>query len=274
MKLFLIFFIYYPLISLAEEINTQPLFETGFFLGSLSIADYPASDQYRVRTIPLPLIHYHGDLFRADKEDGTRFRFINNEKFDFDLSFGGSFPTETDSNQARVGMPVLDWTGEIGPRLLYYILKDKNNAQIRIGFPIRTTFATNFTKWYGVGYVLAPTFQIDKYNFLTHNLNLYFIYTYLYLDRRQAEYFYQIDSQYETIERKTYTAHAGTLGSEYSLAFNYTYKNKTFVLATQYADYTESANTNSYLHRSNINWTYFIGISWILSESEERVPKL
>lgn len=258
------------LTPLAEESDPPPLFEYGLFVGSVYLADYPAADQSRLRTIPAPLIRYHGDLFRADDENGTRFRFINKKDFDFDLSFGGSFPTETGNNSARIGMPNLDFTGEIGPRLTYYFYRNKNIGQIRIGLPLRGTFATNFKKWYGVGYVFAPIFQAYKFNFLVENLDLFFSHTLNYLDEGQADYFYQISSQYQSSERPTYDAHAGFLGSSTSVALKYQWENKIILLATSYSDYSESVNTSSYLHRQNINWTNFIGFGWIFSESEAR----
>lgn len=255
-----------------DNLKSKPLFEYGFFIGGLTIADYPASDQSRLRTLPLPVVRYHGDLFRSDDEDGTRFRMINNDKIDFDLSFGGSFPTETGNNQARIGMPTLDWTAEIGPRLLYYLYRDKKVAQIRIGIPLRMTFTTNFITWSNIGYVFAPTFQIDKYNFLVDDLNLYFNFTWNYLDAGVANYFYRIDPVYATSERASYEARSGTLGYDLDLALKYQWSKKTIILATRYSNFSESANSKSFLHRSNTNWTIFSGISWIIGESELAVP--
>ena len=137
-------------------------------------------------------MHYHGDLLRADDENGTRFRFINDEKFDLDLSFGGSFPTDTGNNDARAGMPNLDWTAEIGPRLIYYIYRNPEVAQLRIGIPVRSSFATDFLKWYGVGYVFAPTIQLDKYNFLTEKLDLFLHYTAHFTSEGVADFFYRV----------------------------------------------------------------------------------
>lgn len=239
-------------------------------MAGISLADYPAADQSRIRTIPAPLIRYHGDLFRADDEGGTRFRFINEEKLGFDLSFGGSFPTDTGNNQARSGMPELDWTGEIGPRILYYFYRNKQTAQVRIGLPIRGSFATNFSKWHGVGYIIAPTFQIDLYNVGLNKLDLFFLYTPTYISEGVADYFYQVDPQFQTAERKFYDAKAGFLGNEISLAVKYQWGSKNIILASQYADFSQSANTRSYLHRSNINWSFLVAFGWVLFESEAR----
>lgn len=267
-KIFIIFISFTLNVQAAE--NSKPLFEFGVFIGAVSLPDYPASDQSRQRTLPIPLIRYHGDFFRSDEDDGSRFRFINNKNFDLDLSFGGSFATETNNNRARFNMPNLDWTAEIGPRLLYYLMRDKQNLQIRVGVPYRASFATDFKKWYGVGNVFAPVLQLDKYNFLIENLDLYSSHTISYLDEGHADYFYQVDTPYANAERPAYDASAGLLGSETSLALKYKWANKTIILATRYSDYTQSANTQSHLHRNNINWSFFLGFSWIFAESEAR----
>ncbi len=257
-----------------KHTDQNPLFELGIFLAHFSTPDYPASEQTRIRTIPAPLAYYHGEILRSDDQDGTRFRFINVEKFDLDFSFGGSFPTDSGNNQARLGMPELDWTFEIGPRLLYYIYRNKSLAQVRVGLPLRASFATNFASWNGLGYIFAPTFQIDLYNsFMIDNLNLYFIVTPTYLNQGLAAYFYQVDNRYQTSARPAYDAKAGFLGTELSLAIKYSWAHKSIVVGTQYADFSQSANSQAYLHRRNITWSFLVAFGWILFETEARGVK-
>ncbi len=256
--------------ALASEVPSLPLYELGMFLGTALIPDYPAAGQSRNRTIPLPLVRYNGDLLRADDEGGTRFRFINVEKFDLDLSISGSFPTDTGNNEARAGMPNLDWTAEIGPRIIYYIYRNPTDSQLRIGIPVRTNFATNFVKWYGVGYVFAPIVQYDKYNFLTENLDLFIHYTAHFITEGVADFFYRVDPQFETVQRPAYKGQPGFLSHEYSLAFKYRFNNKNLIVGTQYSDFSQSANTGSSLHRSNVNWSYVLAFNWVLHESAAR----
>lgn len=264
------FFLSFIALAESSEFVTAapPLFESGIFVGSAVIPDYPASDQSRNRTIALPLIYYTGDIFRSEESDGTRFRIFNSKKIDFDLSFGGSFATDTDSNYARQGMPALDWTLEIGPRFLYYFFKEKTIGQVRLGIPVRTAVATNFTTWRSIGNLFSPTFQIDKYNFLFENLNFYFFTNLTYTDEGEADYFYQIDPQFQTPERSQFDAKGGFWGYDMSLAFKYTWNKKSVIIGSRYSDLSGSANSKSYLHRSSINWTHIIAFSWLFYESE------
>ena len=250
--------------------KVNSLFEWGLFLGHGNTADYPTSDEYRLRTIPVPYIRYRGEFLKSDDKDGTRLRLLSRENFDFDFSFGGSLPTEGDKNQARLGMPTLDWTLEAGPRLLYYFYRKPGVGLIRAGLPLRYSLATDFTRWAEVGYILAPTFQIDKYNFLTEDLDLYFILDFNYYSRGEAAYFFQVDSQFATQQRRNFEARAGYLGYDLALAAKYEWHKANFILGSRYSDYSESVNRTSDLHKTNVNWTFFVGLGWLFFESDER----
>ena len=271
LKHLVVFFIFFSF-TIISKAEVKPLYEIGAFLGHGSLADYPASDERRYLTLPFPFLNYRGELLSSDNESGTRLRFIKDANFDFDLSFGGSFPTQTNENKAREGMPNLDWTLEIGPRLLYYFYRDSQWGNIRIGIPIRKSISTDFQTTRDVGYIFAPTFQIDRYHILgEQNLDLYFIMTLNYLNEGEARFFYQVDPQYQTLERKSYQAKDGFLGTDYSLSFKYEHKQKIFLVGANYSDFSSSANRESFLHRADSSWSYFVGFGWIFFESEEKV---
>ncbi len=249
----------------------KPLLEYGMFLGHGGLADYPASDEYRYRTLPFPYLNYHGDFLSSESENGTRLRFVKDENFDLDLSFGGSFPTETNNNTARAGMPSLDWTLEIGPRLLYYIYRNPEAGNIRLGLPFRASFATDFQRSRQVGYLFSPTFQVDKYKFLNENLNFYLIITGNYFSEGEADFFYEVEPQYTTPDRASYDAKAGWLSLDTSVSFKYEKDKKIFLLGAQYSDFSGSANRGSPLHRTDSSLSYFVGVGLLFYESEEKV---
>lgn len=249
----------------------KALFDMGAIIGHGSLADYPASNEYRYYTLPAPYISYRGELLQTDDEDGTRFRLLNGENLNFDISFGGTFPTDPKKNFARRDMPALDWTLEIGPRLLYYLHRSKEFGKIRFGIPLRSSFSTDFITTKQVGYLFAPSLQIDKYNFPLDNMTLYFSTSINYLSEGLADYFYEVDSVYQTTERAAYNAKSGYLGWETYLATKYEADGKIALLGLRYSDFNGSANTDSYLHRTNSSWSYFIALGWLLFESEQRV---
>ncbi|MCC2678565.1 MAG: hypothetical protein K0R29_1141 [Pseudobdellovibrio sp.] len=263
---FLIFFS-----SLPSDAYQKPLLEYGMFLGHGGLADYPASDEYRYRTLPFPYLNYHGDFFSSESENGTRLRFIRDEDFDLDLSFGGSFPTETNNNTARAGMPSLDWTLEVGPRLLYYFYRNPEKGNIRLGLPYRASFATDFQRGRHVGYLFSPTLQFDKYSFLSDHLNVYLILTANYFSEGEADFFYEIEPQYATADRRAYDAKAGWLSFDTSVSAKYEIDKKIFLVGAQYSDFSGSANKESFLHRTDHSLSYFIGFGILFFESEEKV---
>lgn len=264
----LIFIFFFLLVFRAQA--EKALFEWGAFLGHGNTADYPASNEYRIRTLPVPYVRYRGDLLRSDEEDGTRFKMLSWQNFDLDFSFGGSLPTEGNNNQARLYMPTLDWTLEVGPRLLYYFLRNEAST-IRVGFPLRYSYSTDFTTWRPVGYIFAPTLQLDFYNVGIQNLNLYLITDFNYYSEGEADYFFAVDPQYQIPgTRAAFDARAGYIGYNISAAAKYEIGNANFILGSRYSDYSESVNRESYLHKTPVNWTYFVGIGWMLFESEDR----
>ena len=261
---FILIIIYFS--GFRVEAHEKPLFQWGAMVGHGMLAAYPASDQYRYLTLPFPYVSYQGDIFLTDDEDGTRFRLIRNENFDFDLSFGGSFTTSGEHINARQGMPNLDWTFELGPRLLYYFYKNPRVGNIRVGIPVRASFATDFTFIRHVGYLFCPTFQIDKYNFLTDKLDLFFMLTMNSFDRGEADFFFGVDPKYQTPERPAYEAQGGYFDWEASLSAKYQWSNKMFLVGAQYADHSGAKNDTSPLFRSRINQSYFVGFGWVFGK--------
>ena len=261
----------------AEAINhlssaDQPLFETGFFAVHGALADYPASNEYRYRTLALPYLIYRGDFLKSDDRDGTRVELLKDLRFNIDVSFGGSFPTEG-QNQAREGMPNLDWTFEAGPRLLYYFYRDRDWGQVRAGLPIRASFSTDFSNTRYLGFTIAPDFEIDQYDFAgIRNLSLYMSATLNYLSEGIADYFFQITPSEQTSQRAAYDAQAGFSGWESSIGFRYDYGAQFFLAGYRYSDFSISANRDSYLHRTDNNWSYLVSVGFTMYESESRVP--
>lgn len=267
-KIFFLFLL--PLLTFSSiHTAAKPLYELGLLGAGGTIADYPASDQTRLRSLVIPYFIYRGDILKSDQQQGTRLSLLSSDKIDVDFSFGGSFQTDTDKNDARRGMPKLDWTIELGPRLLYYFYKNPEFAQVRMGLPLRSAFATDFQRIRSVGYTVSPTFQIDLYDVFTSNLNFYFIANYDWLDEGLADYFYQIDPQYQTAERASYDARSGGLGYDLSLSSKYQTGNMMMLLAARYSNYADSSNRQSFLHKKDDNWTYFMAVGWVFYKSEE-----
>ncbi|MFC7554522.1 MipA/OmpV family protein [Pseudoroseomonas wenyumeiae] len=92
----------------------QPVLEAGIGGGGGWLPDYPAAGQNHLQGLAFPYVIYRGEILRSD-DRGVRSRFYSSEGIGLDLSFSGAFPSRSDDNKARRGMPDLDWQGEVGP---------------------------------------------------------------------------------------------------------------------------------------------------------------
>ena len=118
----------------------EPLYELGIAGGLGELPDYPGSDQKRIRYLVLPYFIYRGKVFRSDQKEGMRARFIRNEDIDLDMSAAGSFPASSADNDARRGMPDLDWLMELGPRLEVLLSRLNGRGRFRFLLPARAVF--------------------------------------------------------------------------------------------------------------------------------------
>lgn len=242
-----------------------PLYEWGLAAGSGYLSDYPASEQGRARFIGLPTFRYRGKVFRADKK-GTRARFFKTEKTDVDMSFGASFPANSENNDAREGMKDLDWLGEIGPRLNLMIYKDPKNT-IEIELPVRFVFSTDFSFTKHRGYRFYP--QIDFRRKVNENFKFSFSIKMNWATEELSDYFYQVSKQDITSKRAAYNAKPGYIGSDLSYFISYNSDDIFYILGAKYGNYEGSANTNSPLYKAKEDISVFFGLSYFFYKSKE-----
>lgn len=196
--------------------QNQPKFEFGVGLLGANIPNYPGASNSRMRWIPIPWLIYRGDTLRSDDE-GMRIRFNSSKYYEVGLSAGFNFPVKSSDNPSRVGMPDLDGIIGLGPRIMFRLLKDKNGEQLNISIGGRATASTNFSnRWHHVGVVFEPAADYWKNFGKESNTTLILRGSVSYGDKGYEEYFYQVDSLYQTPQRPTYNAKPGL--SQISLA--------------------------------------------------------
>jgi outer membrane protein len=96
---------------------TKPLWELGVAAGGMYSPDYPAADKNSLHGLALPYVIYRGDLLRLGRDSIAKGVFIDNEYVELNVSLAASFNVNSNDNNARRGMPDLDYLGEIGPQL-------------------------------------------------------------------------------------------------------------------------------------------------------------
>lgn len=255
--------------------SRRALLELGLGIGSTRIEDYPGSDQSHLHTLVLPVARYRGKILKADEVDGYRAEIIQSPKYEFNLSFGGSFPADSSNNLARTGMPNLDWTAEIGPRINYFLIREGTAQRLRLGLPLRALLVTNFQYLDFVGYVIAPEIEFQK-NFLCTTCFWSTTLTSSFVSQGVANFFYQVEPRFETAERSKYSARAGFLGTDISEVLMVDRNPYLFFLGLTHSLRNQSANIDSPIFRARYNTSAFAAFSWFFAYSVQReeIPAL
>lgn len=249
----------------AEE---KPLWEAGLGVAVIDFPDYRGADERHSYALPLPYFIYRGEVFQSDR-DGARSRFFRNDRFDLDISLNGSIPVDSSDNSARTGMPDLDPTLEIGPKLHVKLLRDGNRGvEVGLTLPVRTVIATDFTHTHNVGWVFEPRVDVDfKRTWLGEGWNVGVAFGPLFGDKRFHNYFFGVAQEFATAQRSAYTADGGYAGLRMLGALSKRFPSfwvGAFVRADTLAGSVVEASP---LIRQNESYAAGFAITWALGES-------
>jgi hypothetical protein len=130
----------------------KPLWEAGLVAGGGRVSDYPGAGQSHVRGLVAPFVVYRGRLLNVDGE-GIRGRLIDHPDFELQLTASAAFNAR--DNDARDGMPELDYLFGIGPQLVYKGLRRLPGAPA-LHVKARALFSTDFRHIDGRGAAFEP----------------------------------------------------------------------------------------------------------------------
>lgn len=259
--------------SWATPLNSElnPLFEMGIIMGGGYLPDYPGADQSRVRTLAFPTFFYRGKKFRRDRDEGTRARLFGDSKFNLDLSFSGSFPTNATENDARSGMDDLDWLAEIGPRISWVSDKLMDKFEIRLRFPIRAVIRTDFKFTQAIGVNINPGISVRIFDCFS-NQNLCFVsLSSDFVSSGVADYFYGVDPKFATPTRPAYNGESGYLKTGLFLGIGRRVDREfSYFIGGSISSLHDNQNEESPLIKANTNYAAFFGISWYFYQSKEK----
>jgi len=245
-----------------EKKPTVSELEIGIGYGFGSIADYPAADEYSRKTVLLPLVVYRGDILKSDQEEGTRAELFKSQEVEINLSFGARFSSDSENNQARVGMPNLNYILETGPSLNYKLWRLPKVASLTLQIPLRLTFETDFRKTDFLGFVFEPELKFQKLNFLVPKLTASTSVAVEFFSERVANYYYQVENVYATADRTAYNAKAGLASMSIGQSFLYEYNRFNFIFGASHSYFGKSKNTASPLYKSDTNTSIFAVVAW------------
>ena len=242
-----------------------PLWEFGLGGGVFSLPQYMGSDERYTIPFGFPYLIYRGEHWRMDR-DGLRNRLVDKDSYSFEVSLSGGLPVKN-SNRARVGMPELDFTGEIGPKLNYYLTEGAQDGWL-VELPLRA--AVNIQGEY-LGWVTDPKL---KYHYVSEDSVLHtgLDFGVHYSSELYHQTYYGVDGVYATAERAAYNAGEGLHSVFVKARIRYTFdENKVFFAAVQARTLAPGVVSDSPLVKQDYYGTVGIGIIWLFATADEEV---
>jgi outer membrane scaffolding protein for murein synthesis (MipA/OmpV family) len=258
------------------EQDLRPIWEAGAFIGVFNSPEYPAADQSQTNVIPSPYFIYRGETLRIGEGAIARAVAVDSSWYELDLSLAGSFNANSDDNPARNGMPDLDFIFELGPqlkvRLGQFEFERQGKSELFLNLQTRAAFSTDFSGIAHRGYVFQPQLSYRQRGWLSEKTALSISISPTWATERLHDYFYQVDSDFVTMDRASYDAKSGYLGTDLSLglSFNATDSMRIFV-GGSISMHSGAANEDSPLFKDKSTYSLGLGMVWRLWESEEKV---
>jgi len=248
-----------------------PRWEVGISAVGLYAPDYRGADQMRARGLALPYVVYRGEILRADRE-GLRAELLKSDLVEFNFSAGIGLPVRSDRNDARRGMPEIDWVLEFGPAMnLRLATWDNGRNDLQLRLPVRAAFALDGGLDY-VGAVFAPNLRATFRNVgWAGGAQLRVSTGPLFATSDFHRFYYGVEPQFVTAGRPAYAPGGGYSGWDLSAsAVRFFGDWRLFGFAG--ADLIQGAEfEDSPLIRRKSNWSIGLGFAYVLGKSAERV---
>jgi len=244
----------------------QPLWEAGVGAAALRMPHYRGSDQDHAWLLPTPYFVYRGQILRSDRE-GARAVLLDSERLDIDISAGGSAPTRDGENRARSGMPELDATFEIGPKVNVMLAKGAG-WKLDLRVPVRAAFAVGAHSR-AIGWTASPWVNLDLD---VQGWNIGLSGGVLLGSRKYHAYFYDVAPAYASATRAAYAADSGYAGWGGTASASRRLGNWWLAGFVRTDSVAGAVFRDSPLVKQRNNLTYGLAASWVFKVSETRVP--
>ena len=162
--------------EIALEDDLRPVWEAGAFVAAFNSPEYPGAGQSQTNVVPAPYFIYRGKTLRIGEGSIVRAVAIDESWYELDLSLAASFGADSDDNEARAGMPDLDFIFELGPQLKMRMSKfefvDHGKGELFLNLQARAVFSTDFSGLDHRGYVFQPEIRYLQRGWLSEKTAL------------------------------------------------------------------------------------------------------
>ncbi len=238
--------------------------------------DYPGSEQNHTNGLAVPYLIYRGDRFRLGDDGAVRAMALDTGRFELDLSLAGAFNANSSDNEAREGMPDLDYLFEIGPQLKWHFAffqyDDDSQGRLTWANHVRAVFSTDFRRLDHQGYKYESDLRFERRDLMGVPWDVFFDVSASWATQEAHAYIYQVDPEFATDTRPAYQASAGYLGTRISLSTSYKHKERLRVFLSGGVGLLHgAANQNSPLLREDVNYSVALGLAYSFYLSDETV---
>ena len=252
--------------------GSKPLWEAGIGGFAGAVADYPGSNQYRVRGLPLPFFIYRGDFLKSDA-NGPRLQ-KSSGIVEWELSGGGSLASNSKGG-ARAGMPNLDYLLEVGPKAKITVAKPTDSSRLSVDVALREAISTNFSsRLRSQGALFAPDLAYEEEAIFGSHWSGRASIGAQFATAALQRYYYEVEPQYARADRPAYDARAGYLGATLALtAIRQVTRSFTVFVGLDVDNYDGAANVDSPLLRTRNDLGVALGFAWSIGQSKQEVNR-
>jgi MipA family protein len=251
------------------ENEDRPLWEVGIAAIGGEFPDYPGSSQSHFHALPLPYVIYRGEYFQLSPTT-ARGIIVNAPAVSLDVSASGAFRS-SHNNQARAGMPGLDYTGQIGPRLNILLAHDAMYAKVDLELPVRAVFSTNLKTVDYRGVLMAPELAYTHGNFMNSGGRFKMGVGPEFATARLMQYFYTVEPQFVTSTRPQFNATGGYLGARFEVSYRRSLNDRMTILALLAPElYSGATNARSPLFKKQFGVSAALGVTFSFYGSTAR----
>ena len=249
----------------------EPLWEAGIGVAGLHFPDYRGSDQSHNYALPAPYFVYRGEILKADRH-GLRGVLFNSDWIDLNMSVGASLPVDSSKNRAREGMDDLRPSIEMGPSLDITLWRAADRrAKLDLRLPLRGAVTVESSPRF-IGGQFFPHINIDVHDPMGFGgWNLGVLAGPVFIDQRQAHYFYSVPMRDATAQRPAYDARGGFAGTELLVAVSKRFPKFWVCGFARYDSLNGAKFEASPLATSKRYFAAGLGVSWIFGQSSQRV---
>jgi outer membrane scaffolding protein for murein synthesis (MipA/OmpV family) len=255
----------------SDGASTKSLWELCLGGGGTYSPDYPAADKSSLHGLALPYLIYRGDFFRMGRDSIAKGVFFENDYTELNVSLAASFNANSSDNNARRGMPDLDYLAEIGPQLKVKI-GALYGGRTELQLPVRAVFSTDFGRVDQRGWLFNPKLFHERKNIFNSSIDMTGSIGSSFATKKLHEYFYRVEPRFATATRPAYEADGGYLGSDLTCGLSYGITDRVRVYAGwRLGYYGGAANEESPLFRQKVNSSLYVGFTWSIYHSNTRV---